>query len=843
MVAPGWGPVASASVTRPVTAPAPPYSGPPYSGTRVVDLTTGIAGGYCTKLLADSGCDVVKVEPPGGDPLRGWSASGSVGADGDPDGALFRFLHTSKRSVLADPFTDGGRAAILEIVRGAAVVVENWAPGVAEANGYGIDALRAVAPAVTLVSMSDFGRGGPWSERAATEFTLQGWSGSMSARGTMEHPPLQAGGRTGEWIAGTTAALAALTFLQQSMVAGRGDHLDVATLEAVMLTHTTYASISGWLDGRGGVPGMRTIELPSIEPASDGWVGFCTVAGQQFLDFCVLVEQFEWMESADWTSQVGRQERRAQFRAAVAEWTSTRTVDEILTLGSELRIPVAPIGRGATIPCFDHFVATDTYVPNPRGGFLQPTVPYQLHAIAATTQPFGPAPTLGEHTGAVEPTAPVVAPGTAAWTRASADAAKPLAGLRIADFTAWWAGPFAAHWCALMGADVIHVESAQRPDGMRTASVKPPGSDQWYEWGSVFHGANSNKRGITLDLTRDEGRALAKRLVAECDVVIENFSPRVMEQFGLGWDELAQVNPSLVMVRMPAFGLDGPWRDRVGFAQTMEQVSGMAWMTGYTDAPIIPRGPCDPLAGMHAMIGLMTALEHRRRTGEGQLVEVAMVKAALNIAAEVVIEQQAYGVSLERDGNRGPVSAPQGVYRCLDDVNGLGDPDRGERWLCVAVATDEQWQALRGALGDPAWAAAPALATTAGRRVAHDAIDAELSTWAASKHVDDAVATLWDAGVPAAPVFAGRRNDTLAQPVARGFFQQVEHPVTGAVNQWGMPVKPLTRVDWEWVQSPAPTLGQHNDEVLRDVLGLGADEIAALWESEIVGNSWLPARK
>jgi crotonobetainyl-CoA:carnitine CoA-transferase CaiB-like acyl-CoA transferase len=813
----------------------------PYTGTRVVDLSTGIAGGYCTKLLADAGCDVVKVEPPAGDPVRTWSASGSVGTDGDPDGALFRFLHTSKRSVVADPFTDDGRARVVDLVRGATLVVESWTPGVAEAHGYGIDDLRAVAPGVTLVSLSDFGRGGPWTGRPATEFTLQGWSGSMSARGVMERPPLQAGGRTGEWITGAQAALGALTFLHQAVVSGRGDHLDVAALEAVMVTHTTYASLSGWLDGRRGVPGMRTVELPSIEPAKDGWIGFCTVAGQQFLDFCVLVEHPEWMDDPDWTSQVGRQARRAEFRAAVAEWTESRTVDEILELGSLLRIPVAPIGRGSTIPYFDHFVETETYVPNPRGGFLQPTVPYKLHG--ATTQPFGRAPTLGEHTDAVEPAAPPAAAGHGAWPRASADAAKPLAGLRIADFTAWWAGPFAAHWCALMGADVIHVESAQRPDGMRTATARPPGTEQWFEWGSVFHGANSNKRGITVDLTRDEGRAVAKQLVGECDVVIENFSPRVMEQFGLDWDALSAVKPDLVMVRMPAFGLDGPWRDRVGFAQTMEQVSGMAWMTGFADAPIIPRGPCDPLAGMHAMIGLMAALEHRRRTGEGQLVEVAMVKAALNIAAEVVLEQQAYGVALGRDGNRGPVAAPQGAYRCLDDPAGLDDPDRGERWLCIAVADDGHWAALRRSLGDPAWAADPALATHSGRRAAHDAIDAELDRWAATRTVDDAVALLWDAGVPVAPVFPGRRNDTLDQPVARGFFERVTHPVTGEADLWGMAVRPLTRPDWRWIERPAPLLGQHNDEVLREVVGLDDAALAALREAEIIGDTWLPARR
>ena len=168
------------------------------------------------------------------------------------------------------------------------------------------------------------------------------------------------------------------------------------------------------------------------------------------------------------------------------------------------------------------------------------------------------------------------------------------------------------------------------------------------------------------------------------------------------------------MVRMPAFGLNGPWRDRTGFAQTMEQASGMAWMTGFAEGPpIIPRGACDPLAGMHATFALMAALEERDRSGQGHLLEVTMVEAALNVAAEVVIEHSAYGVSLARDGNRGPVSAPQGLYPC----QGF------EQWLALAVATDEQWAELRLVLGDPEWARDPELDDVAGRRIAHDLID------------------------------------------------------------------------------------------------------------------------
>ena len=227
--------------------------------------------------------------------------------------------------------------------------------------------------------------------------------------------------------------------------------------------------------------------------------------------------------------------------------------------------------------------------------------------------------------------------------RADDRGALPLDGLRIIDFTAFWAGPAATHMLAALGADVVKVESVQRPDGMRYTTT-PPRAEQWWEWGPVFHGANTGKRGITLDLNDPEGLALAKRLVAGADAVIENFSPRVMENFGLDWDAVHAVNPRAVMVRMPAFGLDGPWRDRTGFAQTMEQITGMAWVTGFADGPpLIPRGACDPLAGMHAVFALLVALEARDRTGEGMLVEVTMVEAALNAAAEQVVEHSADG--------------------------------------------------------------------------------------------------------------------------------------------------------------------------------------------------------
>ena len=208
-------------------------------------------------------------------------------------------------------------------------------------------------------------------------------------------------------------------------------------------------------------------------------------------------------------------------------------------------------------------------------------------------------------------------------------------------------------------------------------------------------------------------------------------------------DDLWRANPGLVVLRMPAWGLDGAWRDRPGFAQTMEQVTGLAWVTGHEEgAPIVPRGPCDPLGGLHAVFALLTALEHRDRTGEGMVVEAPLVESALNVAAEQVAVYRATGELLGREGNRSRFAAPQNVYR-------VGD---GDRWLALAVQTDEQWSALRGALGDPEWARDPGFADAAGRRGAHDAIDQELAAAFATADRDELVARLCDAGVPVAPV-------------------------------------------------------------------------------------------
>ena len=256
---------------------------------------------------------------------------------------------------------------------------------------------------------------------------------------------------------------------------------------------------------------------------------------------------------------------------------------------------------------------------------------------------------------------------------------------------------------------------------MRFSGGPPNTVDRWWEWGSAFLACNSDKRGVTLELSLPTARELALRLIGTADLVIENFSPRVMGNLGLDWDAVQAANPRAVMVRMPAFGLDGPWRDRVGFAQTMEQASGMAWMTGSADGPpIIPRGVCDPLAGLHAAFAALAALEVRDQTGTGVHVESTMVEAALNVAAEALLESTAHGRELRRDGNRGPV--PARVY------TGSRATTSGWRWPSSTTIAGRPWAASSAG---KTWRAGQISVTEAGRRAAADELDTAIDSWVA----------------------------------------------------------------------------------------------------------------
>ncbi|NRA00022.1 MAG: CoA transferase [Myxococcales bacterium] len=784
----------------------------PLAGVRVLEIGSEIAVPYATKLIADAGADVIKLEPgEAGDPLRRWTASDTE-LPADRDGALFQFLNASKRSVRCDPVTPTGRELILDLAASIDLVVEDLGPGVLDGCGLGFDALRARNPALSLVSLSTWGSTGPWIDRPATEWTLQASVGSTGYRGLPERGPVASGGRIGEWGAGTYVGVAAASALLSTRNTGAGQFVDVSMFETLVAFMTIQHDLSFQFNGG---PLLQALETPSIEPAKDGWVGLCTYTGQQWKDFCSMIGRQDLGEDKRFYDATARMEHLALIQEAMHAWTREHSVDEIIESASLLRIPAAPIGDGRNLPEMDHLKQRGVFVDNP-GGFVQPRPPYVFEK--SRLRPIGAAPTFGQHTDEVKAELAIARPAITAGDGAPA---LPLSGIRVVDLTCFWAGPVATSYLAEMGADVIKVESIQRPDGMRFSGAVR--NEIMWEWSHVFHGANSSKRDVTLQLESEAGMSLLLRLIEKADLVVENFSARVMDNFGLTWEKLSALNPRLSLVRMPAFGLDGPWRDRPGFAPNVEQVSGLAWMTGYEDLPLIVRGACDPLGGMHTVFAIFLALEHRRRTGEGQLVEVPLVEPALNLAAEQVIEYSAYGELLERAGNRGPAAAPQGAYPCAD----------GEH-LAIAVATDAQWQGLVAALGRPAWALADELASAAGRHANHDRIDDELRDWLTDQSVASAETKLLEAGVPASACVNAHFLHPNPQLEHRRFFQTFEHPVAGSLRYPGFPAQ-FSAFGPHLRRAPAPTLGQHNDEILREELGLSDAEIAKLRETKIVG--------
>ncbi|WP_231969199.1 MULTISPECIES: CaiB/BaiF CoA-transferase family protein [unclassified Mycobacterium] len=800
---------------------AEPTPEPPLAGYAVVDLSTGIAGAYCTKLLADGGADVVKVEPPKGDPLRSWSASGTRIPPGG-DGALFSFLAGAKHSVVADPGIEDDVELVDRLLSAADAVVWSGGSKVAEHDDFSPTAMHRRYPHLTVMSITPFGLQGPWRDRAATEFTLQAWSGGIIGlgRGEPGRAPVFVGGQVGEYMAGVHASAAMLASRYGRTCGGAGELLDLSMLETQILSLTyypvTYFEMLGrpWRDA-------RRLTVPGVARAKDGLVDVGCGTAQQWFDLCAMIGRPEWIDEH---LELTITERANLNADEIYAWFEDHTVEEIRELATAFRIPNAPVANGANVASLDHFVERGSFVRSPDDRFVQPGHPYRLHPpLLCRPQP---APRLGEHTAHYRTANLTLRPGPSRPANPL-----PLNGVRVLDLTTFWAGPCCTHFLAMLGADVIHVESVRRPDGTRLIAGVPVTETQWWERSPIFAALNTNKKDLTLDLQTPRGRELLRRFIATCDVVVENFTPRVLEQIGLDFAAVQAIKPDAVLVRMPGFGLDGPWRDNPAFAYVIEAASGLTWLTGYADrTPYDPYSIGDPNAGMHAANAVLLALSHRRRTGRGVFVEAAMVDAALSIAAEQLIEYSAYGALLERDGNRGPRAAPQNLYRSAD-VDEFG---RSDSWVAIAVNTDEQWEALSAAIGSPSWATDPTLATAGGRKERHADIDARLSAWCGCRGGDEIVATLWDAGVPVAKVMQPHRQTELDQLTFRGFFEEVDHPVNGPARLSTVPIRSSGGPSKFHTQH-APLLGQHNHELLAE-LGLSDAEIAQLAADGVIGH-------
>jgi len=737
------------------------------SGLRVVEIADEISGPYCGKLLVDLGADVTKVEAPEGDPLRRWGPF--PGDEPDPDRAgLFEYLNAGKHTATPD---DAG-----ELIAGADVLID----------GHGIEVLRHAR--LVAVRISNFGRHGPLRDRVATPLTMQALSGWISARDP-DRPPVQAGARISEYVAGAYAALGALTALRIAPV-GQVTEVDVSVLEALLSTLPYPMLMSERMRALGLPTNVRQAPMLGVVRAADGWVGINCLTGQHWLDVCDMLELSEFGEQ-QFAIMMGGPER-AEFYAAAQPWLDERTVDDIVELCQALRIPAAPVADGAHALDNPQYAKRGFFVE--RGGkdwsFRQPSPPFRL-----SKTPAGAAPTPQPR----RPAEPV------------ADPSAPFAGLKVLDLSTFWAGGYLTCYLGAFGADVVKLESVQRPDGFRYSGAQPFEGEDWYERSPLWQATNLNKRDITLDLSSPRGRELARGLAAHADVVVENYSPRVVVQFGLDYDSLVALRPDIIAVRMPGFGLDGPWRDYVGWALNIEQVSGMTAATGYPDGPPCNvQGPADPIVGVHAGVALLAALEHRRRTGEGQLIEIAQIEVGAAVTAEPVIDFSMNRVVRPREGNR-----RRGVWQ------GVYPTDSVDTWVALTARDDRERARLADALG------------VAGLPDDHDAFDEAVAAWTRTQAGSKVVAALQERNIAAEVVTTPDDMYELPGLDARGFYEEFDHPVTGSHRYPGWPMR-LVPGPTRHHRFAAPTLGQHNDEVLGG-LGLSGDDLNALRRDRVIG--------
>ena len=832
-------------------------------GLRVIDLSEGVSGSYCAKLLADFGARVIKVEPPAGDIVRSYGPFPDETPDRERSG-LFLYLNTNKQGITLDLDSDAGVEALRDLVRSADVLIESFMPGVIASMGLSYEELAEANPGLVMTSLTGFGQEGPYRDYQATHLincALSGWAYQIGEQG---RAPLQTGGLISEYVLGIHGAIGTLAAYHEAATSGIGQHVDVCAQEALQIM--TVYSVSRYAHTGVTAPRPSAETRHVVVECRDGLIGCNTMGSVGWEPLCEWIGHPELLDDPElMANPMGRMQRVAPI---LEEFLRDRTSEEIFYEAQSRRIPFSMVPTVEELLDFvqhrerDYFVDIDHAA---AGRLRYPGAPFKLGETPATE--WNAAPLLGQHNaeilcdelgyGAQDlPQLTGSGGATAGRPRLSRKGGRPparpvrpvrpdgaglpLEGIRIVDATWVMAGPTATEMLADLGAEVIKVESIQRVDLWRNSA----GMTGDVEESPNFNTLNRNKYGITLDLADQRGADIFRQLVADADIVAENFTPRVMPKFGLDYESLTKVKPDLIMLSMPSYGLTGPWRDFLGFAFPTEQMAGIAQLNGYADGPpiLMGGGSCDAVSGLNGSVALLTALAYRQRTGRGQHIDLGQVEACTTWIGEEILGFSMNGRNPERRGNRHRTMAPHGVYRCEGEARLPGGeltPDAPDMWVAIAVRSDEDWRRFTEALGSPEWALDERFANVAGRLEHQDEIDARITEWTNTLGRRAVMCRLQEARVPAGAVL--NAPDVLADPHLRerGFFEWVERAGDG--GNW-YPRQPI-RLSKAQVATrmPTPTMGQHNVEILQGWLGMADEEIEELTAAQVIGTRPLSA--
>ncbi len=788
-------------------------------GLVVLELAEGVAGAYAGRLLADLGARVVLVEPPGGGRLRRLGPF--PGEDPHPDpaaldaerlerGGLHLALDAGKESVALDLDAPAGRERLAQLVRGADALIGSAPPAELAGRGVDLDALEAAQPALVYAAATAFGWDGPHARRHVSEITSYAAGGSMYFCGDPERAPLMVHSYQAELHAGMQLALGALAALREAAASGRGRRVEVSAQEAMVSDQVWLGSSWQW----GGQVWRR--RGTGLIPCADGAVIWGRASPEVFL----MIGRPELMDDPRAASQDGWLAWLPEVREMLIEWAADQPMQELYHLGQTLGLKMTPVNTVADLDASAQLRERGWWreLEHPRVGATElPGAPWRLSG--APSGPWRAAPLLDEQAGLALP------PRALAPDAPAADApALPLAGVRVVEVTNAWAGPLCGRHLADLGAEVVVVE---RAIVQSTRSQHFPGGDQrwpgFYNRGSSYNMLNRNKRAIVLDLKAPPGREALLRLVEQADVVIENSSPRVLPSLGIGYEQLAQRNPRIVLCSISGFGATGPESHYTALGSNIEGSCGLVAQTGYGPGERYATGSfhADPIGGTLGAVATLAALAQRERSGRGQHVDISLLECAASFLVESIADYRLSGRIAEPRGNRSPRIAPQGAYRSAGD----------DCWLAIGVEDDAQWRALCGAIDRPELAERwPDLAA---RRAAHDAIDEAITAWSEPLDHQRAAELLQQAGVPASPVLANWEVISDPHLYERGYWVELVHPETGVERWEGLPWR-LSRMPAR-EHRPAPLLGEHSDEVLAEA-GLSAEEIAALRASGVVAD-------
>ncbi|MFI5048123.1 MAG: CoA transferase, partial [Acidimicrobiia bacterium] len=789
------------------------------------------AGTYCGKVFADLGADVVKVELPGGDPLR-------------TNAPAFAHLNTNKRSVVVDG--PGGAALLDDLLDAADVVVQSKGMGDLESFGFSTDEVLARLPSLVVTTISGFGATGPYATYRWSDLVVQLAASAATGAGV----PVKLPGIVALCTVGHTAAMGGLAGVLRARASGAGAHIDCSALEALASVPLRVSRWLGWeYAGRAQVgpltltSGLTLIPI-GLFPCADGYVALMSTP-QQLPEMLDVLDDDTLREAFARPDAFLRPETKEALDLALYPWLLSRTREEATRDAQAIGWPLAGVLSPEEVLQVDHLHQRAFWarVDDAEVGRVRLAGPPYRHAEGGWQLRRG-APRLGEHQDDVR--AQLASSPKRAPAGTGDPDTPPLEGIRVLDLTNVYSGPFLTQLLGDLGAEVIRVENPSVFPPTTKGYVPRPANDMVL--GSLLsmyapqvdgtedrpynrHAMNNaiarNKLSCTLDPRTPETHELFMQLVEHSDVLVENLKASALHAIGITESELLDRNPRLVVLRIPPAGLTGDWAHYKGFGAQFDGLSGLASMLGHAGSQLVDTPSTmhmDAATGPAGAFALLAALHYRDSTGRGGVLELAQMENVVHQLGDIYVQAQT-GPPPVRLGNRDAEHAPQGIYRC----------EGGRRWLALTVTNDEQWAALARIVGRPELATDPHFADAAARRFHHDELDEILGAWAAEQGALDAFHTLQAAGIAASPDFDNQMLVDDPNVEARGWLRPLTATDVGEHQYFGHAFQGVPQV---WRRG-SPSLGEDNEYVFRTLLGVSDDDCARLEAARVITRDYL----